>query len=391
MNPNRDVVELWGREFNIVKSGLSEAQVVSFVNDLVKQHDMLLQRQEHLAALTKLAERTVAEADGLANESKREAVNQAKVEAAKILADAEGRAKAEAARIVAEAEAQAQQLAKEKEAEAMAAATEQAEAIKSGAERLADEVRRGAEAQARAEVSRIIAEARAQGQQIIKEKEAEAIALATEQAKTIRSQAEREAEELLEREKGKIQPELNTFVRRLHGQLLTELENLKQQVGTLETGYTQALSQPSEESRPVARQRGEKRDEFLDFVRNLDQAESGEPAWELEVLPPIDIMKIMSIVGYLDSLPEVEKTEIIPRNEWTSITVFLRQPLEVVEVMRTLPEVAQVEEDAAGTDSKPRKVKLILSGKTGSGEDKQKVGEIGNPLSSESDFKSLIK
>lgn len=390
MNPNRDVVELWGREFNIVKSGLSEAQVVSFVNDLAKQHDLLLQRQEHLAALTKLAERTVTEADKLADETKREAANQAKAEAAKTLAEAEGHAKAEVARVMAEAEAHAQQMVKEKEAKAMATVTEQAEAIKSGAERLADEIKRGAEAQARAEVSRIIAEAQAKGQQIIREKENEAIALATEQAKAIRAQAEREAEQLLEREKEKIQPELNTFVRRLRGQLLTELENLKQQVGALETDYAQALSQPSDGSRPVARGAGQKGDEILDFVRNLDQAESGEPEWELEVLPPIDIMKIMSIVGYLDSLPEVEKTEIIPRNERTSITVFLRQPLEVVEVIRTLPEVAQAQEDTAGSDSKPRKVNLILSGKTGSGDGHQEAGETSNLLSSESDFKSLI-
>jgi len=390
MNPNRDVVELWGREFNIVKSGLSEAQVVSFVNDLVKQHDMLLQRQEHLAALTKLAERTVTEAEKLADETKRDAANQAKAEAAKILTEAESRAKAEAARIMAEAETRAQQIVKDKETQAIAAATKQAEAIKSGAERLADEVKREAEARARTEASRIIAEAQAQGQQIIRQKEAEALSLATEQAKAIRSKAEREAEQLLEREKEKIQPELNQLVRRLHGQLLTELENLKQQVGTFETEYAQALYEPSDRSRPAARQPAEKRDAFLDLVGNLNQAESGEPDWEVEVLPPIDIMKIMSIVGHLDNLPEVEKTEIIPRNERTSITVFLRQPLDVVEVIRTLPEVAQVEEDTAGTDSRPKKVNLMLSDKTESSESDPKASEIGNPLSSETDFKSLI-
>ena len=390
MNPNRDVVELWGREFNIVKSGLSEAQVVSFVNDLVKQHDMLLQRQEHLATLTKLAERTVAEAEKLADEAKRETIDQAKAEAGSILADAEGQAKAEAARIVAEAEGQAQQTAKKIEVETMAAVTRQAEAIKSAAERVADETKREAEAQVRAEASRIIVEARAQGQQIIKEKESEALALANEQAKAIRSKAEREAEELLEREREKIQPELNQMVRRLHGQLLAELEHLKQQVGSFETEYVQTLSEPSNGSPPAAEQSGEKRDEFLDFVQNLDQAESGEPEWELEVLPPIDIMRIMSIVGYLDSLPEVERTEIIPHNERTSITVFLHQPLEIVEVLRTLPEVARVQEDTAGTDSKPRKVNLVLSGKTGLGQDNPKAREISRLLSSESDFKSVI-
>ena len=101
MNPNtsgnRDVIELWGREFNIVKSGLSEAQVVSFVNDLAKQHDVLLQRQEHLAALTKLAERTVSEADKLAEEMKEEARTQANAEAARIVDETAARAKSEAA------------------------------------------------------------------------------------------------------------------------------------------------------------------------------------------------------------------------------------------------------------------------------------------------------
>ena len=77
---SKDVTELWGREFNIVKNGLSEDQVVSYVNQLVSEHDMLIQRQEHLSSLTKLAEKTVAEAEKLAEEIKTEALSDERVQ-----------------------------------------------------------------------------------------------------------------------------------------------------------------------------------------------------------------------------------------------------------------------------------------------------------------------
>jgi len=49
------VVELWGREFNLAKNGLSQAQIVSFVNKLISERDLLAQKVEHITSLTKLA------------------------------------------------------------------------------------------------------------------------------------------------------------------------------------------------------------------------------------------------------------------------------------------------------------------------------------------------
>ena len=117
---NKETVTLWGREFNIVKSGLSEAQVASFVDGLAKEHDELIQRQGHLSTLTRLAERTASEAEKLAEEIKSEAVDEAKKQVDKIMA---------------EAEAQAQQLIEEKRAEILTKVNEEAEAIKANAER----------------------------------------------------------------------------------------------------------------------------------------------------------------------------------------------------------------------------------------------------------------
>ena len=95
--------------------------------------------------------------------------------------------------------------------------------------------------------------------------------------------------------------------------------------------------------------------------------------FELEILPPIDITKIMGIVTYLDSLPEIKNTELIPIADKPSILVFLHEPIPLIDMLNTLPEVAEVKEDTtdtAGAEGKRRKVQIVLSEKTVSEEGK---------------------
>jgi cell division septum initiation protein DivIVA len=388
MNPNpssnRDVIELWGREFNLVKNGLSEAQVVSFVNDLAKQHDVLLQRQEHLAALTKLAERTVTEADRIADELKQDSRKQAKDEINKMIAEAEVTAKTQSARIISEAEAtaksqsqrilsdaeiRAEQIIKEKESHAMMAAVEQAEAIKATAEKLANEARREADTDAR----KIVSEAEARAKHLIEQKEAEASTAAAEKARLILASAQEKASTLLEREKQRIQPELAQFVRRLRSQLLSEIDDIKSQVGSLESqiGETLPLTSPEPITPKVQEEekieyKTEKADTFMDLVKDSDRSDDdSKPEWEIEIVPPIDIMKIMSIVSYLDNLPEVIRTEIIPHNDRTTVTVYTGRTLELLNLIKGMPEVASIEETIFSDAGKaePRKITLALSAK----------------------------
>ncbi len=384
MNPNtsanRDVIELWGREFNLVKNGLSEAQVVSFVNGLVKQHDVLIQRQEHLVTLTKLAERTVSEADRLAEEIKKEAENKAKTEAARIISEAETSAKTQSTRIIKDAEAvaeaqserlmseareKADQVIKEKETHALTAAVEQAEAIKATAEKLAHEALNNAETEAR----KLIAEAEARSRHIVEQKEAEATALAGEQSRLLLEKAQKEAATILEREKRRVQPELTQFIRRVRSQLLSELDEIKEKAGQLEAQFGSAVTDDEQkvpaavENIPVA----VKPDAFMDLVKQSDNsADEGEPTWEIEIVPPLDIMKIMSIVSYLDSLNEVSRTEIIPRNERTSVIIYTSNDLELLSLIKKLPEVTGAEEtknNNAGNE-RMRKISLALSART---------------------------
>ena len=293
---NKDIIELWGHDFKRARDGLDEEQVVSFVNELIGERDILIKRQEHLSSLAQLAERTVTEADNMAKQVKKEAVAQAK---------------------------------------------DEANAIKAKVEE--------------------------QARQMIEKKRAEVIAAAEKEAEAIKANAQQQAELLLEEKAKGIQSELRSTAQRLCTELLSQLESLKQQVAASETEFEHKLSQPTEETSTVTMEEDERHDKLLELIQTIDRTNTEEPEWELEILPPIDTMKMMGIVTHLDSLPEVEKAEIIPRTDKPSIIVFLHEPIHLTDVLKTLPEVAQVKEDAtdtAGADGKPRKVQIVLTGET---------------------------
>jgi cell division septum initiation protein DivIVA len=343
MSDNKDVTQLLGREISVVKNGLSEDQVVSLVNDLARERDELTERQEHLRSLTMLAERTVCEANTLATEMKEQAKKEADEEVERILSEAHERG---------------ERLAQEREAEAIAAANTRSEQIKSEAEQLASEIMTDVEAQAaqartdaEAEATRIIADAESLGREIIAEKETEALALADQQANEILSKAREEVSGMLDREKKRIQPELDGFVKGFRARFLSELDVLTDRVGTLEPAVENRP--PSASSTPVTkRQRdSEGEDDLMQLFSGGSEAATGEPDWQLEVSPPVDVTKLMSVVGYLDGLRQIEHTEINSRGETASIDVYLREQLELVDLLNALPEVFRAEE--TNTASRP--------------------------------------
>jgi len=347
------VVVLEGREFKRVKNGLDEAQVASFIDELIRERDELAQSQDHIASLNRLAEMTVVEADRLATQLKTEATEQAK-----------------------------------------------------------------------AESTAIIDKAREQARQIMEKKIAEAVEIANEKANSIKDKAEEEAASLLESERNKIRTELRNLVNQQFGYMLEELEGLKQRAEAVQADFVNKLSAPRQgnsavtaeieeesdvsvaeekdavaaetthESDSLVAEKVEAPDEHpepspatdrieksLDLSKLLeiqDQAELTSPQWEVEILPPFDIGKIMEVVSFLDQLPEVANTEmIVPQIDMPSILVFLRGSVNFIDVLQTVPAVAHVEEvttDQAATNGEPgkgpRKVRISLSATTTSQEEK---------------------
>jgi len=349
-NSGKDgVVTLGGREFKRVKTGLDEAQVASFIDELIRERDKLAKSQHHIASLTKLAETTIVEADRLANQIKTEAT-----------------------------------------------------------------------AQAKAESTAIIDKAKEQTRQIVEKKQAEVLKIANEEANAIRAEAEKKAAALLENETMKIQGALGNVINKQFGHLLAELDRLRQQAAEAKADFENKRSRSAkegsaigvnsgEESGPAATESQQTRgaaivavkeelsaapvkeakalDQHLqpnqatcqsekgfDLSRLLemeDRAELGDPQFEVEILPPVHMRKMMEVVAYLDELPEVENTEIIPRVDMPAILVFLREEMNLVDVLRTIPGVAHIEEVSTGADAsngelrkEPKKVRIGLSGNT---------------------------
>ena len=101
---NDDVSDLLKKKFKIVKDGLDQDEVFSFISNLMDQNNELAAKLEHIDSLKKLAEKTVIEADKQAENIKLEIQEQAKAEAASTIAEAEERAKAEAEKIIVDAQ-----------------------------------------------------------------------------------------------------------------------------------------------------------------------------------------------------------------------------------------------------------------------------------------------
>ena len=346
---NKDVngrsITLLGQQFNIVKNGLSEAEVVKFITELTEKHDALAQRQSHLSSLTRLAERTVVEAENLSENIKREATE---------------KANAEAAHIIAEAKTGAAQIYEKKGIEIVARATEEAETIKASAKKQAEAIKASATGQAEAVKASAM-------------EQAEAIkASATEQAEVSRTAALEEAQLMLAREKEKSRIEVKEMAQRAYKQLLLDIENIKGQVASFETDIDQPMASSTEGSAEVAAEiRYAMLDEFSGIAQTRDHGDAGEksalePDWALEFPPGTDIMGALEIVNHLDKMPQIEKTEIITKDNGLTVVVFMREDIHLPDVLAAFPQVAQVKHNGTSGSNqlKPRKVSLFLSAKS---------------------------
>ena len=203
---NGKIKEIWGRQFNIVKNGLDEAEVFSFISRLIEQNADLSRKLEHIDSLKKLAEKAVIQAAKQAQRIKSEAQEQASEEVETVVSQAREASQLESERIIAETESSAQakleeseQLAQQMLADAEEQAAEKAQMIISETEE-----------KTRAESERIIAETMQMAESTAQERIASAeerasriIKEAEEKADSVTSPAAEEANALLDEAKRK--------------------------------------------------------------------------------------------------------------------------------------------------------------------------------------------
>ncbi len=380
------VIVLGEREFKRVKNGLDEAQVASFIDELIKERDKLAQSQDHIASLNRLAEMTVVEADRLATHVKTEAAEQAK---------------AESTAIIDKTREQARQMMEKKIAEAVEIANEKANAIKAKTEEEAALLLEDERNKIRGELRNLVnqqfghmleeLESLKQRAEVVQadfgnklsapreedsavtvkiaEESDAAAAEITEESDTIVAEIAEEKDAAA----AEIAEESDAIVAEEKDAAAAEIAEERD---TLAAEESKALDEHPEPSR--ATDHIEKSLDLSKLLELEDQAELSKPQWEVEILPPFDIAKIMEVVAFLDQLPEVANTEmIVPQIDMPSILVFLRESMNLVDVLQTVPAVAHVEEVTTGTAATngepgkgPRKVRISLSGNTTSQENK---------------------
>ncbi len=394
-NARKDgVVVLGGREFDRVKNGLDEVQVASFIDELTKERDKLAQSQDHIASLNRLAEMAVVEADKLATQVKTEAAEQAK---------------AESTAIIDEAKEQARQMAEKKIAEAVEIANEKANAIKAKAEEEAALLLENEKIKIRSELHNLVnqqfgymleeleslkkqaAAVQADFDNKLSEpgeKDSTAAVEIAEESDTIVAKIAEErdaaaakiaeeidaaAVEIAEESDAVVAEEIDAAAVKIAEESDAAAAEERDTIVVKENKAPDEHPEPSQATKYI-----EKSFELSKLFESGDKPELGKPQWEVEILPPFDIAKIMEVVSFLDQLPEVANTEmIVPQIDTPSILVFLRESMNLVDVLQTIPAVAHVEEvttDKAATNGEPgkgpRKVRVSLSGNTTSQENK---------------------
>ena len=291
-----EVLQIGDRVFRKNKFGLAEEEVRSYVEELIGQRSALMKRQEHLAGLTELAEKTIIEANNLSQLMMKKSTEQAKAEADKILVKAEQ-----------------------------------------------------------------------DSEQMFKTIKAEAKTVAEKETAAIVSEAYRQAESIREEQFNSIRTEATDLAQKLQNELIANIENIKKQV--LSIGIKiEPVSPGSHITPPVAR--GDNKD------KALSEGEKGVlrehiPWLEIEILPPVEIEKIMEFITHLESLSKVKTTDLLPETPNPLIRVFLDEPSSLAEMLRAFPEVAHVNELSDATEgdisfgNKRQRIQIVLGKNSG--------------------------
>ena len=205
--------------------------------------------------------------------------------------------------------------------------------------------------QAKAEADKIMAKAEQDGEQIVKTKKAEAKTVAEKEAATIVAEAHRCAASIKEEQFNNIRAEATSLAQKLQNELVANIENVKKQAQSISLAM-EPVTPYNHVPSPAAR--GDNKDKTGQVLSEGEKGALREhiPWLEIEIMPPMDIEKIMEFIAHLESLPKVKTTDLLPETPNPLIRVFLNEPLPLAEMLQEFPEVEKVIElaDATGGD-----------------------------------------
>jgi len=231
-----------------------------------------------------------------------------------------------------------------KRLEPLAALTELAEKTVIDANDQSQAMLKKAADEAKVEADNIRVASEQETEEFVKQIRTEVITAAKKEAEVIKAEAQHRAKMLRESQLDGIKKEVANLAQKLQNDLIADIEVMKKSVMALSTKFsTTTINTVSNDGQENGKRLSEEeKAEITDYAQWL----------EIEIMPPIDIDKIMNLISYLERLPEVKTTDVLPDTPNPIIRVFLGKPLALAAVLLLLPQIAQVNEvvDMNGID-----------------------------------------
>jgi cell division septum initiation protein DivIVA len=388
---NGKTKELRKPKFKTVKNGLDEAEVFSYINELIEQNKNLSSKLEHIDSLTRLAERTVIEADSESERIKKEIEENANAKAAATIAEAEKKAKTEANSVIAEAQRRAEQ----RKQELVAAAEEQAQTIlkdavvkaekiesdaneeanntiaeaeqkASSIEQQAEDTLKSAQEKSEAiksdadkKAARILSESREKGDELLKL----GTANAEKEAQIILMEAKEKAEQVLRKSKKVAETEIREKLKKVYHGLLSNLEGIGEEtiMPAIEESKRaeQAAPEPeasmpsiSMEAALMAEELQEQPSPSQKRERRIKEAKAEEGSklyagtMELVIPPPLGLDRMLQLHKHLRNIPDAKVLNLgVATDKSITIRILLENPTPLLDILADLPEVEKALDD----------------------------------------------
>jgi hypothetical protein len=309
---------LWGREFSVAELGLSEQEIVSFVEELLKQNRELKERADSTGVMGDYVQRVMGELQQVEET---------------IRVRAQMDAEAEAARIVADAQRQAHDTIVRAQTEAIEMAQKQADAILVEARRKAEI----AEGQIRIQAQLMLSRARDQVEHHI-QKEGEivynrmlaSITQIVEEAQRLSIDWKRQTSNLWQGSGDALS---------LGRGDLTSSPTIQETLGAAEASWPPVRS---EDEPPV----------HAEGVDDVARSDLYKGEVEVALAPPVDAAALARLYGRLLAMPDLQIVRTVDTaDSGTSIRVLLERPQPLVKQLLEIPEVRAASgyaEDPAG-------------------------------------------
>ncbi len=220
--------------------------------------------------------------------------------------------------------------------------------------------------QAKIEADKIRSKAEQDGEEILRQERIKAKDIAVKEAEALKIENQKQIASIREEQMKAIKTEAVSLAQRFQNELLTTIDSVTQSVLQIGVNFEKNPATKAVEVPPPAKV--EKKPESV-----LSDGEKGAlldhiPWLEIEVLPPLDIEKVMSLISRLEELPVVKTTDLLPETPNPLIRVFLNEPSPLAELLRALPQVEKVNDvnnqaadgnNEAGTEKRER-IQIVL-------------------------------